>query len=414
MNPARLPVPPPRHLRSDENNASGGTQIENTQCTDKYHEDCRSGVSYPEFPQRAGLYYRIFLCGVPSVNNFLFNLPDERIARYPRKVRSHSRLMVIHPDSHSIVESRFDSLPEFLEPGDLLVLNSSKVIPARLLLRKHTGGKVELLLERVLETDLALVLLKSSKPVVVGTLLLLQNNKDVSCQVIDRQQEFFLVRLSGDNDWLALLNVFGQIPLPPYMRRDDNEEDRERYQTVYAKELGSVAAPTAGLHFDDDVFTRLKQRGVDCAWLQLHVGYGTFVPLRSADVDHLHQERFQIDQQCCDQIIATQQRGGKIIAVGTTTCRVLETLAQRAGDAGKIECCMGETNLFIRPGFRFRCVDAMVTNFHLPESSLLYLVAAFAGSDFIMRSYTEAIDKQYNFYSYGDAMFINCRAYGSC
>ena len=343
------------------------------------------------------------------MNNFLFHLPDERIARYPREVRSHSRLMVVHPDSQSIIDSRFDLLPELLEPGDLLVLNSSRVIPARLLLHKQTGGKVELLLERVIETGVALVLLKSSKSIAIGTVLSLQENTDVCCQVIGRQQEFFLVQLNGDNDWLALLDAFGRIPLPPYMRRDDNEKDRERYQTVYAKELGSVAAPTAGLHFDEDVFAQLTQRGVDCAWLQLHVGYGTFAPLRSADVDHLHRERFQIDQQCCDQIRAARQRGGRVIAVGTTTCRVLETVAQQAGDTGTIEHCMGETNLFIKPGFRFRCVDAMVTNFHLPESSLLYLVAAFAGSELIMRSYAEAIDKQYNFYSYGDAMLINCR-----
>ena len=340
------------------------------------------------------------------MTDFLFDLPTERIAQYPRSVRSHSRLMLVDPISHGVTEDRFDGLVKYLTSEDLLVFNNSKVIPARLLLRKQTGGKVELFLERVLEDDMALVLLKSSKSIAVGTRLIVSDNDGMTVLVEGRQEDFFVVKLIAGIGWYELLQSFGQIPLPPYMRRDATLEDGDRYQTVYAEQLGSVAAPTAGLHFDGAVFAELEHAGVSCAWLHLHVGYGTFAPLRSSDVDHLHEERFSVDQQCCDAIAKARARGGRVIAVGTTTCRVLETLAMQ----GAIQPRQGETNIFIKPGFSFHCVDALVTNFHLSGSSLLYLVAAFAGGDLIMKAYEQAIADQYNFYSYGDAMFISSRA----
>lgn len=340
------------------------------------------------------------------MTDFLFDLPTDRIAQYPRSVRSHSRLMLVDPIADTLAEDRFDSLVKYLHPEDLLVFNDSKVIPARLLLRKQTGGKVELFLERVLADNRALVLLKSSKRIATGTRLMISDNDDMVVSIEGRQEDFFIVRLLADVDWYELLHSSGQIPLPPYMRRDATAEDVDRYQTVYAEQPGSVAAPTAGLHFDEAVFANLEQAGISCAWLNLHVGYGTFAPLRSSDVDHLHQERFSVQQQCCDAIAKARDRGGRVIAVGTTTCRVLETLTMQ----GAIQPRQGETNIFIKPGFSFRCVDALVTNFHLPGSSLLYLVAAFAGNDLIMKAYAQAIADQYNFYSYGDAMFISAQA----
>ena len=340
------------------------------------------------------------------MTDFLFDLPVDRIAKYPRSVRSHSRLMLVDPISDSVSEDRFDGLVKYLAPEDLLVFNNSKVIPARLLLRKQTGGKVEMFLERVLVDGTALVLLKSSKSIAVGSRLILSDEDEVTVLVEDRKEDFFVVRLFASVDWYALLQTHGRVPLPPYMRRDATDEDTERYQTVYAETPGSVAAPTAGLHFDQSLFAKIERAGICSAWLNLHVGYGTFAPLRSSDVDHLHQERFAVSQECCDAVARARSRGGRVIAVGTTTCRVLETLATK----GDIQATQGETNLFIKPGFSFSCVDALITNFHLPGSSLLYLVAAFAGSSLVMKAYEQAIADKYNFYSYGDAMFISSRA----
>ena len=330
--------------------------------------------------------------------DFQFELPEALIAQAPLEERAASRLMHLAPDG-SCEDLQFKNLSRLVQPGDRLVFNDTRVLPARAYGEKDSGGRIELLLERVLEPTLARVQLKASKSPKPGGSLRLDGG--VEGEVEGRDGPFFVVRLH--RPWLDYLEEHGHVPLPPYIARPDESADRERYQTVYAKHPGAVAAPTAGLHFDDGQINHLRSRGVEMSYVTLHVGAGTFQPLRAEQLERgeLHAEQIQVSRKVCDEIADTRSLGGRIVAVGTTVMRALETAALD----GELAPFSGESRLFIRPGFEFRVADALLTNFHLPGSSLMMLVGAFAGSDALMAAYRHAIDQEYRFYSYGDAMF---------
>ena len=331
-------------------------------------------------------------------SDFRINIPSESIAQTPLKDRSSSRLM--HLEHDSINDLTFSDLPQILRKDDLLILNNTKVLPARLLGSKESGGKVEIFFERLL-TDLSfLAQLKFSGKIHLGTKIVI--NEEVFLKIEAREDQFFTI--STETSVMKMLNSNGLTPLPPYIKRIPNTDDRRRYQTVFAKKEGAVAAPTAGLHFTPDVLNEIRNKGVEIGELTLHVGAGTFAPLRTEQIKSrkLHQEYFEIDQTLCDQIKIAKSNGGRIIAVGTTVVRALESLMQENG----IEPMSGLTDIFIVPGFNFQLVDAMLTNFHLPESSLIMLVSAFAGKERILKSYQHAVDNGYRFYSYGDSMFL--------
>ena len=331
-------------------------------------------------------------------SDFRINIPSESIAQTPLKDRSSSRLM--HLEHDSINDLTFSDLPQMLRKNDLLILNNTKVLPARLLGKKESGGKVEIFFERLL-TDLSfLAQLKFSGKIHLGTEIVI--NEEVFLKIEARENQFFTI--STETSVMKILNSNGLTPLPPYIKRIPNKDDRRRYQTVFAKREGAVAAPTAGLHFTPDVLNEIRNKGVEIGELTLHVGAGTFAPLRAQQIKSrkLHQEYFEIDQALCDQIKIARSSGGRVIAVGTTVVRALESLMQENG----IEPMSGLTDIFIVPGFDFQLVDAMVTNFHLPESSLIMLVSAFAGKERILKSYQHAVDNGYRFYSYGDSMFL--------
>ena len=333
-------------------------------------------------------------------SEFHYELPPELIAQTPLNERSASRLLVLERDSGRIDDRRFIDLPELLAPGDFLVLNDTRVLPARLFGARTTGGRVELLLERVVsERRLRAQLRASHKPAVGGEVELAGGAR---ARVVARDDTLFELEL--DRDVEGFIAQHGQVPLPPYIERPPDACDTERYQTVFAREPGAVAAPTAGLHFDAALLARLGERGIAHGFLTLHVGAGTFAPVRSERIeDHtLHAERFKIDASLVDRIERCRGRGGRIVAVGTTSVRALETAAR----SGTLRPAEGDTDLFIRPGFPFQVVDALVTNFHLPESSLLMLVAAFAGHGRTLAAYRHAVAQRYRFFSYGDAMLI--------
>ncbi len=336
-------------------------------------------------------------------SDFHFDLPEALIAQYPSEQRSASRLLTLNGDSGELLDGIFRDLP--VRPGDLLVCNDTEVIPARLHGHKSTGGKVEILLERLLNEHCALAQVRAGRSFKPGGELLLE--EEIKVTVLSRKGDLFKLRFDTDRPLLEILKQHGRTPLPPYITHTDTAQDSRRYQTVYARHPGAVAAPTAGLHFDRALLDKLAAAGVEQAFVTLHVGAGTFQPMRVERVeDHrIHPEIVRIGSKACAQIRAARQRGGRIIAVGTTTIRSLETACQ----SGKIRPFHGETSLFIYPGYRFRCVDALVTNFHLPESSLLMLVAAFAGYRQVMKAYRHAVAQRYRFFSYGDAMFITRR-----
>jgi S-adenosylmethionine:tRNA ribosyltransferase-isomerase len=333
-------------------------------------------------------------------DEFDYELPEELIAQQPLPERAASRLLHLRPDGR-VEDLQFTALPRLVNPGDLLVFNDTRVLPARLLGRKASGGRVEILFERELAPDLALVQMRASKTPRDGTRV--EIAPGVGATVSGRQENFFLLRF--DAPVQEVLAAHGHVPLPPYIRRDDAALDRERYQTVFAREPGAVAAPTAGLHFDSGQLNRLRSRGVEVGYLTLHVGAGTFQPVRDEQLEsgELHPERLRVPERLCRQAAETRALGGRVIAVGTTVVRGLETAA--AG--GELVPFDDETRLFIRAGYRFRAVDALLTNFHLPGSSLLMLVGAFAGVDAVRRAYTHAVAERYRFYSYGDAMFCH-------
>jgi S-adenosylmethionine:tRNA ribosyltransferase-isomerase len=336
-------------------------------------------------------------------NDFHYQLPGELIATHPCPRRSASRLLCLDPVSDTCQDRQFGDFPGLLESGDLLVFNDTRVIPARLYGNKVTGGRVEVLIERITGPNSALAHVRASKTPAPGSLIILEG--DISVQVGGREGDLFRLTFPGETSVLEWVERFGHIPLPPYINREDLADDRQRYQTIYARVPGAVAAPTAGLHFDDDIMQQLGARGIGTAFVTLHVGAGTFQPVRVDNLDEhvMHHEVLQVDAAACRKITATRQQGGRVVAVGTTVVRSLEA----ASCHGEIAPCSGETNLFITPGYRFRCVDALLTNFHLSESTLLMLVCAFAGQQAVMSAYRHAINAQYRFYSYGDAMFIN-------
>ncbi|WP_417531337.1 tRNA preQ1(34) S-adenosylmethionine ribosyltransferase-isomerase QueA [Marinobacter lipolyticus] len=337
-----------------------------------------------------------------NVSDFHFDLPDELIARYPLKERTASRLLSLNGLSGDIDHLQFTDLPDLLQPGDLLVFNDTRVIPARLFGRKETGGQVEVLVERVLGEHEILAHVRASKALKPGQKILLEDG--TALQMTGRDDALFRLICDSDEAVLDVLERIGHMPLPPYVDRPDESSDRERYQTVYAREAGAVAAPTAGLHFDESMLERLKAQGVDVAWVTLHVGAGTFQPVRVDRIeDHvMHSEVAHVPEQTVDAVNRTRARGGRVVAVGTTSVRSLES----ASRGGVLRPFRGETDIFIHPGYRFQAVDAMVTNFHLPESTLIMLVSAFAGYNNVMAAYAEAVREKYRFFSYGDAMFI--------
>ena len=336
-------------------------------------------------------------CAPMFISDFDYELPDALIAQYPTSERRASRLLEV---SDSVVDRQFSDLPKLLHAGDLLVFNDTRVIPARLDARKASGGRVEILIERIQGEYDVLAHIRASKSPKPGSTLLLSDG--VEAIVNGREGALFALRFS--TDVATVLAAHGKIPLPPYLRRSAEADDIERYQTVYAKDPGAVAAPTAGLHFDQQMLDETLAAGVRHAWLTLHIGAGTFQNLRHEDVEsnQLHSERVQLGEACAELVRATRAAGGRVIAVGTTAVRSLECASQN----GEIQAFHGETDLFILPGYGFRSVDAMITNFHLPKSSLLILVAAFAGKDRMLNAYAHAVREQYRFFSYGDSMFL--------
>ena len=333
------------------------------------------------------------------IDDFDFDLPEDLIAQFPLAERGSSRLL--HVDAHGrLADRHFRDLPTLLTPADLLVMNDTRVIKARLFGQKDSGGKVELLIERVTDAFEALAFIRASHAPKPGSRIALAD--DTAIDVLARQDD--LTRLRFPRPVLDVLDAVGQLPLPPYIEHAPTTDDEDRYQTVYANEPGAVAAPTAGLHFDEAMLDTLRGQGVRTARVTLHVGAGTFQPVRvEAIADHkMHSERYTIPQATVDAIEATRARGGRVIAVGTTSMRALEAAAQ----TGEAHAGSGETDIFITPGYRFRVVDAMITNFHLPKSTLLMLVSAFSGVDAIRAAYAHAVKERYRFFSYGDAMFL--------
>jgi len=334
-----------------------------------------------------------------TLADFDYTLPPDRIAQTPLDDRAASRMLVLQDGA--LTDSAVRELPQWLRPGDLMVFNDSRVIHARLFGTKATGGRIEVLVERIVGASEVLAMVRASKTPAAGSVLALDGGAHAT--VLGRVGEFF--HLAFDGDALELIERHGRLPLPPYIDRAADTIDESRYQTVYAREPGSVAAPTAGLHFDHALLEALKAQGVDLAWVTLHVGAGTFQPVRVDNLDEhvMHREWWVVPQATVDAISAARARGGRVVAVGTTALRALES----AAEGGELRAGGAETGLFIRPGYRFRVIDALMTNFHLPKSTLLMLVSALGGLDNIRKAYRHAVDHQYRFFSYGDAMLID-------
>tara|TARA_B100000035_G_scaffold210907_1_gene180537 strand:- start:7338 stop:8369 length:1032 start_codon:yes stop_codon:yes gene_type:complete len=336
-----------------------------------------------------------------NIDDFNYNLPENLIAQSPLNDRRDSKLLVIDPTKQTLQDSFFKDFTTHLNSNDLVIFNDTKVIKARLFGKKFSGGKVELLIERILDNTNASALIKTSKTIKNGMEVMIDD--EVFLKIISRQNNLFHIRLnkgSFDN----LLKSHGHIPLPPYIKREDKKQDIIRYQTIYAKNEGAVAAPTAGLHFTQNDFKEMKKKKIATAFLTLHVGAGTFQPVKVRDInDHImHEEIYYINESVINAIVETKAKGGRIIAIGTTVLRALES----AFEANKIKKDYNVTKIFIKPGFKFKVVDALFTNFHLPKSTLLMLISAFAGNKFTKKAYNHAIEKKYRFFSYGDAMFI--------
>ncbi|QGM80855.1 tRNA preQ1(34) S-adenosylmethionine ribosyltransferase-isomerase QueA [Otariodibacter oris] len=349
------------------------------------------------------------------VTDFHFDLPDELIARYPTKERSASRLLYLNGETGEYQDQKFTDLLSHINEGDLLIFNNTRVIPARLYGKKASGGKLEVLIERVLDEKRCLAHIRSSKAPKIDSEIILGEDKlgegnGLKAIMIARHDALFELQFEADKPLFDLLQNAGHIPLPPYIDRPDEETDQERYQTVYSKVLGAVAAPTAGLHFDNVMLEKLKQKGVDTAFVTLHVGAGTFQPVRVETIeDHkMHSEYAEVSPEVVEKIKATKAKGKRVICVGTTSVRSIESAAQAAEKEGKdiIVPFYSDTSIFLYPGKKFNIVDALVTNFHLPESTLIMLVSAFAGYRHCMNAYQHAVEEKYRFFSYGDAMFI--------
>ena len=367
-------------------------------------------------------------------SDFHFDLPPELIASFPAKERTSCRMLCLEGNSGALQDKIFSDLKQFLQPGDLLVFNDTKVIPARIYGHKDTGGKCEFLIERLLTPQQALTHIKASKAPKAGSLIFVgpvapqdavkaaagddsvevSSEKRYLIKVLGRQGDLFHIECEAGHEILEILNDIGHIPLPPYINRPDEELDRERYQTVYSREPGAVAAPTAGLHFDQAQLDDLKAYGVNFAFVTLQVGAGTFQPVREDDVlkHHMHSEYVQLSPEVAQQVIATHESGHRVIAVGTTAVRSLEsaaTAAKKKGLSAEIAPFSDDTSIFIYPGYKYQVVDALITNFHLPESTLIMLVCAFAGYHNTLQAYKHAVAERYKFFSYGDCMFITKR-----
>lgn len=336
-----------------------------------------------------------------QLQDFHFNLPDELIARYPTEQRSASRLLRLNGQSGEVDHSKFFQLVDFLEPNDLLVFNNTRVLAARLFGKKSSGGQVEILIERIESDTEALAHVRANRSPKPGAILVLEEGTEL--EVLSKDGALFELRLLT-GDWHSVMQAVGHMPLPPYIDREDELSDKERYQTVYSKVEGAVAAPTAGLHFDDELLDKITDKGVDTAFVTLHVGAGTFSPVRVDNIlEHkMHSEWYELSDEVAEKVKRTREKGGRVIAVGTTSVRCLES----ASISGEIQAGSGETDIFIYPGYVFRSVDALITNFHLPESTLMMLVSAFASRKHILDAYNEAVEEQYRFFSYGDSMFI--------
>ncbi len=335
-------------------------------------------------------------------DEFSYQIPEELIAQFPTEQRGSSRLLAMVCPSGKLTDLEFSSLPGLLNAGDLLVFNDTRVIPARLFGNKETGGKVEILLERILDNQRMLAQVRASKTPKLGSVIHLQGN--IKLELMEREDDMFVLDVIGEITVLELMQQVGHMPLPPYIQRDDDVEDIDRYQTVYARNPGAVAAPTAGLHFTDELMQEITEQEIDSVFVTLHVGAGTFQPVRVDNIEEhqMHSEYLQVSADVCEKVKPCKARGGRALAVGTTAVRCLETAAQ----VGELKPYQGETDIFIYPGYEFKIVDALITNFHLSESTLLMLVSAFAGRDNIMDAYQHAIEQRYRFFSYGDAMFL--------
>jgi len=341
-----------------------------------------------------------------KVADFNYHLPEHLIAQFPTEKRSDSRLLKVLK-GRDLEDANFTDICSELMPGDLLVLNNTKVVPARFYGRKDTGGKLEVLLERVLSETRFLAQIKCSKSPKKGQSLIADNDPQAQLVVVGRRAAFFEVEIKVKGSLFAWFDKVGELPLPPYIDRSVEQDDQDRYQTVFAARKGAVAAPTAGLHYDDALLKAIKARGIDIATVTLHVGAGTYQAVRVDEVEEhdMHKEFIEVDADVCDAIIKCKKRCGRVVAVGTTVIRSLETAAQSAGTK-LIEPFSGDTNIFIYPGFEFKVVDLLQTNFHLPQSTLMMLVSAFAGLERIMQAYQHAIEQGYRFFSYGDAMLL--------
>jgi S-adenosylmethionine:tRNA ribosyltransferase-isomerase len=340
-----------------------------------------------------------------QLDDFDYALPQELIAQVPAAERGSDRMLRLDGKSGEIADRQFRDIVDFVNPGDVVVLNDTRVIKARLLGRKQSGGRIEVMVERVLGGGEALAQVGSNHPTRVGSTLVLADA--VEATVLGREREFFRLRFEGCEDVFALLERHGSVPLPLYISRVAGDDDTERYQTVYAREPGAVAAPTAGLHFDDAMLRALREKGAALAYITLHVGAGTFQPVRQKDLaqHEMHAEWYDVPRATVDMIMGARAKGGRVLAVGTTALRALESAAAD----GELKPARGETRLFVLPGYRFRVVERLLTNFHLPKSTLLMLVSAFGGMDNVRRAYRHAIELKYRFYSYGDAMLIERR-----
>ena len=336
-----------------------------------------------------------------NIENFNYELPSKLIAQYPSKNRGDSKLLVANPCSQIIHDLSFQNFISFIRPHDLIIFNNTKVIKARLFGKKETGGQIEILIEQVLDDQKALAMIKSSKKINMDLKIILSNNYVV--QILERRENLFLIQLN-QGSFHELMELNGHVPLPPYINRPDEIDDIKRYQTVFAKNKGAIAAPTAGLHFSEADFELFNRNNINYTFITLHVGSGTFQPVKVTDIDQhiMHTEQFEITNETKIKIELAKKNGGRIIAIGTTVLRALESSYIKE----KIMTGHQETKIFIKPGYRFKLVDSLFTNFHLPKSTLLMLVSAFTGYEFTKKMYSHAIEKNYRFFSYGDAMFI--------
>ncbi len=337
-----------------------------------------------------------------KTSDFNYELPENLIAKYPLANRTDSRLLLLNRETNTVNHAQFKQFVDFINENDLLVFNNTKVIPARLFGHKKTGGKVAALVERILSPDTVLAHLKSSKSPTSGSELVFADKLTVT--VLERQGDLFILKFHEETPVTDLLEKHGHLPLPPYLERDAETLDWSRYQTVFAKHRGAVAAPTAALHFDEAMLKNIEKKGIKTAFVTLHVGAGTFQPVRTEHLNqhHMHQEYLEVSEDVCQAVNDCRSRGGRVIAVGTTVVRCLETASKH----GRIAPYQGDTQLFIYPGYSFRCIDGLLTNFHLPKSTLLMLICAFAGYEFTLSAYKTAVEHHYRFFSYGDAMLV--------